>query len=151
MVAFLHFKNIYLFFNWRIIALQNWVVFCQTSTWISHRYMYVLSLLNLPSISLPIPLLWWWFNHQIMSYSCHPKDQALLSMGFPRQEYWSRLPFPSPLDLPNPGIEPESPPLQADYLPWATWEAPRLIQSPCLSSMRHTANSHWLSILHMVM
>ena len=36
-----------LFFNWRIIALQNFV-FCQTSTWISHRYTYIPSLLNLP-------------------------------------------------------------------------------------------------------
>ena len=34
--------------------------------------------------------------------------QAPLSMGFPRQEYWSELPFPSPGDLPDPGIEPES-------------------------------------------
>ena len=40
------------FFNWRIIALQNFVVFCQTSTWISHRYTYVPFLLNLPPISL---------------------------------------------------------------------------------------------------
>ena len=32
--------------------------------------------------------------------------QAPLSMGFPRQEYWSGLPFPSPGDLPNPGIQP---------------------------------------------
>ena len=37
-------------------------------------------------------------------------------MGFSRQEYWSRLPFPSPGDLPNPGIEPRSPTLQADAL-----------------------------------
>ena len=37
-----------------------------------------------------------------------------LSMGFLRQEYWSGLPFPSPEDLPNPGIEPGSPALQAD-------------------------------------
>jgi len=35
--------------------------------------------------------------------------QALLSMGFSRQEYWSGLPFPPPGNLPNPGIEPESP------------------------------------------
>ena len=35
--------------------------------------------------------------------------QAPLSMGFSRQEYWSVLPFPSPEDLPNPGIEPTSP------------------------------------------
>ena len=43
--------------------------------------------------------------------------QAPPSMGFSRQEYWSGLPFPSPGDLPNPGIEPGSPVLQADALP----------------------------------
>ena len=42
--------------------------------------------------------------------------QAHLSMGFIRQEYWSGLPFPSPGDLPNPGIEPGCPALQADSL-----------------------------------
>ena len=39
------------------------------------------------------------------------------SMGFSRQEYWSGLSFPSPEDLPDPGIEPRSPTLQADALP----------------------------------
>ena len=43
--------------------------------------------------------------------------QAPLSMGFSRQEYWSRLPFPSPGDLPNPSIELGSSALQADSLP----------------------------------
>ena len=43
--------------------------------------------------------------------------QAALSMGFFRPEYWSGLPFPSPGDLPNPGIEPGSPALQAYSLP----------------------------------
>ena len=43
--------------------------------------------------------------------------QAPLSMGFSRQEYWSGLQFPSPGDLPNPGIEPGSPVLQTDSLP----------------------------------
>ena len=42
--------------------------------------------------------------------------QAPPSMGFSREEYWSGLPFPSPVDLPDPGIEPESPVLQADAL-----------------------------------
>ena len=42
--------------------------------------------------------------------------QARLSMGFSRQEYWSGLPVPSSGDLPNPGIEPGSPALQADAL-----------------------------------
>ena len=67
-------------FYWRIIILHNFAVFCQTSTWISHRYTYIPSLLNLSPIS-------------------HPS---------------------------------------------------RLIQSPCLSFLSHSANSHWLSILHMV-
>ena len=43
--------------------------------------------------------------------------QAPLSMEFSRQEYWSGLPFPSSGDLPDPGIEPRSPVLQADVLP----------------------------------
>ena len=43
--------------------------------------------------------------------------QAPPSVGFSRQEYWSGVPFPSPGDLPDPGIEPKSPGLQADALP----------------------------------
>ena len=43
--------------------------------------------------------------------------QASLSMGFSRQEYWSGLLFPPPGDLPDPGIKPTSPALQADSLP----------------------------------
>ena len=42
--------------------------------------------------------------------------QAPLSTGFSRQEYWSGLPFPSPGDLPDPGIEPGSPAFQEDAL-----------------------------------
>ena len=42
--------------------------------------------------------------------------QAPPSMEFSSQEYWSGLPFPSPGDLPDPGIEPGSPALQADVL-----------------------------------
>ena len=44
-------------------------------------------------------------------------NQAPPSMGFSRQEYWSGLPFPSPGDLPDTGIEPRSPTLLADALP----------------------------------
>ena len=62
---------------------------------------------------------------------CDPVDciahQAALSMGFSRQEYWSGLPFPSPGDLPHPGIEPESlgSPALADrfFTTSSTWEA----------------------------
>ena len=49
--------------------------------------------------------------------------QAPPAMGFSRQEHWSGLPFPSPGDLPNPGIEPRSPAFQADTLTPATREA----------------------------
>ena len=42
--------------------------------------------------------------------------QALLSLGFPRQEYWSGLTFPPPGDLPNPGIEPVSPTLARGFV-----------------------------------
>ena len=51
---------------------------------------------------------------------CDPMNYSLpdpLSMEVSRQEYWSGMPFPSPGDLPNPGIEPRSPTLQADSLP----------------------------------
>ena len=58
---------------------------------------------------------------------CDPMDckarQAPLSMGFSWQEYWSGLPFPPPGNLPNPGMEPGSPALQADSLPT---ELPRM-------------------------
>ena len=46
--------------------------------------------------------------------------QAPPSRGFSRQEYWSGLPFPSPEDLPDPGIEPRSTAMQADSL----WSQP---------------------------
>ena len=64
--------------------------------------------------------------------------QAPLSMGFSRQEYWSGLPFPSPGDLPDPGIEPTSPALAGGFFTvWATrepepWLAAILI-SNCLN------------------
>ena len=49
--------------------------------------------------------------------------QAPLSMGFPRQEYWSGLPFPAPGHLPDPGIEPTAPSWEADSLPLSHLEA----------------------------
>ena len=51
--------------------------------------------------------------------------QASLSTGFSRQENWSGLPFPSPGDLPNSGIEVRSPALQADSLPSEPSEKPK--------------------------
>ena len=46
-------------------------------------------------------------------------------MEFSRQEYWSQLPFPSPGDLPDPGIEPGASELQADSLPSEEWNNQR--------------------------
>ena len=60
------------------------------------------------------------FSRYVMSDSLQPHRlayQAPLSMEFPRQEYWSGLPFPSPGNLPHPGIELRSPALQVDSLP----------------------------------
>ena len=71
-----------------------------------------------------------------MSDSCDPMDtgscQAPLSMGFSRQEHWSGLPFSSPGDLPDPGIEPGSPALQADSLPTELGGKPHCIICPFL-------------------
>ena len=56
---------------------------------------------------------------QLCLTHCDPmnyRGQVPLSMEFSRQEYWSGQPFPSPGDLPNPGIESGSPALQADSL-----------------------------------
>ena len=64
--------------------------------------------------------------------------QASPSMGFSRQEYWSGLPFPSPGDLPDPGIKPGSPALEADTL---TSEPPgKEIESKYLT-MHQTASN----------
>ena len=52
-----------------------------------------------------------------MSDSLQPHELYIQSMEFSRPEYWSGEPFPSPRDLPNPGIEPRSPSLQVDSLP----------------------------------
>ena len=83
--------------------------------------------------------------------------QAPPSMGFSRQEYWSGLPFPSPGDLPYPGIKPRSPALQADALTseppgqtptiwedkynypkfynWGNWETGRLSNLPIATQL----------------
>ena len=68
-----------------------------------------------------------WLSHSVMPdlLDC---TQAPLSMGFSRQEYWSRLPFPPAEDLPDPGIEPVSPVSPSCIGRWilhhcTTWEA----------------------------
>jgi len=57
-------------------------------------------------------------------------------MGFPRQEYWSGLPFPSPEDFPDPGIETASPALQVDSLPLSHQGSPRCpIEAPTANAI----------------
>ena len=64
-------------------------------------------------------------SYSVMSHSLQPMDcQIPLSMKFSRQEYWNALPFPSLGNLPNPGIGPGSPELQADALPSELLEKP---------------------------
>ena len=75
-----------------------------------------------------------WRKKNVKSLSCvwlfvipwTVAHQAPPSMEFSRQEHWSGLPFPSPRDLPDPGIEPESPALGADALPSEPPRKPRL-------------------------
>ena len=62
-------------------------------------------------------LMWKWSRVRLFATPWTVAHQAPPSMEFSRQEYWSGLPFPSPRDLPDPGIEPRSPTLQADPLP----------------------------------
>ena len=72
------------------------------------------------------------FNHvQLFATPWTVALQAPLSVGFSRQEYWSRLPFPPRGDLPDPGIEPsspKSPALQVDSLPLSHWGTPSVCQ-----------------------
>ena len=77
-------------------------------------------------------------------------------MGFSRPEYWSGLPLPSPGDLPDPGIEPRSPALQADSLPSEPPGKPKgTTLTPCphghqMSSpgaKSHNRDTHWGALL----
>ena len=67
-------------------------------------------------------------SHLVVSDSVIPwsiASQAPLSMGCPRQEYWSELPFPPSGILPDPGVESRSPELQANSLPTELLEKPK--------------------------
>ena len=72
-----------------------------------------LSGVSLTSVAL-LPLTWKKVKvlvSQLCLTLCDPMDEVSLSIQFSRQEYWSGLPFPSPGDLPDPGVEPGSPAL----------------------------------------
>ena len=98
-------------------ALQFLYAFVHWASYIGHSMLNVLSL----SCIQLFATLW--------TVAC----QAPLSMGFPRQEYWRGLPFPSPRDLPDPGIEPRSLvslALRADSSPLSHLGSPQNKQSP---------------------
>ena len=93
------------------------------------RGPFVYSDLSLPpsrsNLPAPAPRGKWKWKRKSLSYVrlCDPMDcQAPLSMEFSKQEEQSELPFPSPGDLPNPGIKPRSPALQANSLPFEPLE-----------------------------
>ena len=81
--------------------------------------------------------------------------QAPLSMGFSRQEYWSGLQYPSPGDLPKPGIEPGSHAWHADFLPTELWGKPQTIRKhmvifgywTCLIPLNNSSNLCPVSII----
>ena len=86
---------------------------------LKHLKLLIFKTRTLKKIKLK-PYMWVWKSLSCVQLFATPWTvayQAPLSMGFCRQEYWSGLPFPSPGELPNPGIEPRSPVLQADALP----------------------------------
>ena len=98
------------------------------------------------------------FSHYVVSNSFATPwtvaHQAPLSMGFPRQEYWSGLPFPSPRDLPDSGIKPTSPALADGFftpeppgksstvvhIQWK--ETHQCSSNPCCSKVNLTSNLH---------
>ena len=83
----------------------------------------------------------WKLSHSVVSDSLRPPwtvaHQASPSMGFSRKDYCSGLPFPSPEDLPDPGIESRSPTLEADAL---TSEPPG--KPGCHKSSHNEVSSH---------
>ena len=99
-------KRVYIYFKRMILLCILELLFTYRSCDCSAR------------LSSPVLLKWKW-SRSVVSDSATlwtVAHQALQSMGFSRQEYWSGLSFPSPGDLPDPGMEPRSPALQTDAL-----------------------------------
>ena len=69
------------------------------------------------------------------------------SIGFPRQKYWSGLPLPSPKDLPDPGIEPQSPTLEAESLLFEPLGKPKQL----IYILQKEKSSHFLSPVVLLM
>ena len=98
------------YFSIHINFLMNFIKVITSWSWkLSHCSLYAQSYWE------SLSRFWESVSCSVVSDSLQA-HQTPLSMGFSRQEYWSGLSFPSPRDLPNPGIEPGSPALQVDYL-----------------------------------
>ena len=144
------FFNLYIFY-WRIIALQNFAVFSQTSTWISHEVKWSEVAQSCPTLcdpmdcSLPCSSIHEIFQARVLEWIAisfsrgpsWPRDRTRVSCIVGRRfTVWATREvrytyIPSRLNLP-----PVSSPAHPS----------RLIQSPCLSFLSHAANSGWLSI-----
>ena len=109
------------------LRLSSGLGFCQVWSWsgpaeMCTKHLWRCLLSRKPEItSTPIRRgMGKWLSCSVLSDSVTPRTaayQAPLSMGFPRQEYWNGLPFPSPGARPHPAIKPGSPALQADSFP----------------------------------
>ena len=149
------FPQSFFFFSGKSMA--HTVILCQGQL-IPLRWRQ--GLMKRPLLGKVGPFLW---NEHVRMLSCPvvsdsfatPRTvphQALLSMGFPRQEYWSGLSFPSPGDLPNPGIKPMSPALAGGFftteLPgkpvtWAGYKSPFPITAVSAYSVPWTSSTMW--------
>ena len=92
-------------------------------------------------------------SHSVVSDSATPR--TIQSMEFPRSEYWSGSRFPSPTDLPDPGIEPGSPALQVDSLPaelpgMPLRETLRKLRLGELGSCDHSRGAPWWTAPHSI-
>ena len=87
----------------------------------------------------------WWFSRCVQlfrSMDCSPPGSSVL--GIPRQEYWSGLPFPSPGDLPDPGIEPESSALAGKFSSdWTNSNRDTVISAVWLLRPNLMNGTHW--------
>ena len=86
-------------------SLNHWT----TGQVLGHTFLYMLHTLCTPWFCVLLTRV------QLFATPGSVARQAPLSMEFPRQEYWSWLPFPSPGDLPDPGMEPRSPALAGGF------------------------------------
>ena len=173
------FFNLFIFY-WRIIALQNFVVFCQTSTWISHRYTYILEkAMATDSNILAWKIPWTEEPSRLQSTaSWRVGHDWVISLSLFTFMHWRRKWQPIPVFLLGESQgrgslvgcrlwgHTESDMTEvtwqqaAAYIYPLPFEPPSHLPphptplgwySPCLSFLSHTANFHWLSILYMIM